>query len=153
MKALVYAGPKELTYREEPEPRMHDGDVLVRVEAAGICGSDIHAFLGHDERRPAPLILGHEACGRIATGPRKGDRVAINPLVTCGVCRDCQSGRANLCSRREIISMPPRDGALAEYVAIPEGNLVDVPEDMNPTVAALTEPVATGLHGVSAAAP
>lgn len=151
MKALVYTGPKELTFREEPEPRMNDGDVLVRIEAAGICGSDMHAYLGHDERRPAPLILGHEACGLIAAGPRSGDRVAINPLVTCGVCRDCRSGRSNLCSRRSIISMPPRQGSLAEYVAMPEGNLVDVPEGMAPTVAALTEPVATAIHGVSLA--
>ena len=148
MKALVYEGPKSLVYRDEPEPHIGNGEVLVRIEAAGVCGSDIHAYLGHDERRPAPLILGHEACGQIVRGPRRGERVAINPLVTCGICHDCLSGRSNLCSQREIISLPPRGGAFAEFASVPDGNLVPIPEDMSSAVAALSEPVAIGIHGV-----
>ena len=148
MKALVYTANEEMTYREEPEPAVQPGDALVGIEAVGICGSDMHAYLGHDERRPAPLILGHEAAGRVVEGRLAGRRVTINPLVTCGRCADCLGGRANLCAERQIISMPPRQGAFAEYVALPERNLVEVPEGMSPTVAALAEPVATGLHAV-----
>ena len=148
MKALVYTGPLALAMREEPDPSPAPGEAVVRIEAVGICGSDMHAYLGHDERRPAPLILGHEAAGRVVAGRLAGRRVTINPLVTCGTCADCQGGRANLCAERQIISMPPRQGAFAEYVALPERNLVAVPDGMSSTVAALAEPVATGLHAV-----
>lgn len=151
MKALVYTQPEEVVFRNEPDPDPAPGDALISVEAVGICGSDMHAYLGHDERRPAPLILGHEACGLVVEGVLAGKRVAVNPLVTCGVCADCLGGRSNLCDHRQIISMPPRQGAFAEYVAIPERNLVEVPEGMDPAVAALTEPTATGLHAVALA--
>jgi len=123
-------------------------DVLIKVDAVGICGSDMHAFVGHDERRVAPLILGHEASGTVVEGKLNGHRVVINPLVTCGTCRDCMSGRTNLCSSREIISMAPRQGAFAEYVAVPERNLIEVPDGMDFANAALAEPLATGWHAV-----
>ncbi len=148
MKALVYTGPENLAFRDEPEPHRSGEDALVSVDAVGICGSDMHAYFGHDERRPAPMILGHEASGRVVEGRLAGKRVTINPLVTCGICRDCLDGRPNLCHQRQIISMPPRQGAFAEYVAVPERNLVEVPDDMSLSVAALTEPVATRVHGV-----
>ena len=128
MKALVYTAPERLSLREVPEPRPGAGDVLVRIDACGICGSDMHAFFGHDERRPAPLILGHEAAGVIAMGARAGERVAINPLVSCMHCAACLGGRANLCAERQIISMPPRPGGFAELVSIPERNVVAVPD-------------------------
>ena len=101
MRALVYTEPRSLTYRDEPAPRLPDGECLVRVEAVGICGSDMHAFLGHDERRPAPLILGHEAAGVVVEGPGTGTRVTVNPLATCGQCRACKAGRNNLCPERQ----------------------------------------------------
>lgn len=148
MKALVYTGPGKVEYRDEPEPARQTDDVLVKVDAVGICGSDMHAFLGHDERRVAPLILGHEASGTVVDGALRGKRVVINPLVTCGECRPCTSGRSNLCARREIISMAPRQGAFAEYVAIPERNLIEVPADVGSEKAALAEPIATGWHAV-----
>ena len=108
MKALVYTGPNALEMREVPDPAPKADEALLRVESVGLCGSDIHAYLGHDERRPAPLILGHEAAGTIMAGPGKGDRVTVNPLVTCGTCEACLAGRDNLCPDRQIISMPPR---------------------------------------------
>ena len=151
MKALVYTGPRQMEFRDEPGPEPGAGEVLVEVEAVGICGSDMHAYFGHDDRRPAPLILGHEACGRAMTGRHEGRRVVINPLVSCGRCDDCQGGRANLCAAREIISMPPRQGAFAEMIKIPETNVIVVPEDMDPAHAALTEPIATALHAVGVA--
>lgn len=151
MKALVYTGIQEMTWRDEPEPIANNGEVEVTVDAVGICGSDMHAYHGHDERRPAPLILGHEASGRATSGRYKGKRVVFNPLVTCGFCDDCLGGRSNLCSNREIISMAPRQGAFAEKVVIPESNIVEIPEGMDPVKAALTEPVATALHAIGVA--
>jgi len=89
MKALVYDGPKAVSYREVPDPIPSQDNVLIKIKAVGICGSDMHAYLGHDERRPAPLILGHEAAGTISGGDRDGERVTINPLVSCGTCWAC----------------------------------------------------------------
>jgi threonine dehydrogenase-like Zn-dependent dehydrogenase len=149
MKALVYTGPHALECRDEAEPLPGNDEVLVRVEAVGICGSDMHAYHGHDSRRPAPLVLGHEAAGRIAGGPNAGRRVAVNPLVTCGLCDACESGAAHLCAARELISMPPRPGAFAEIVRVPERNLVPVPDDLAIEKAALTEPLAVCYHAVN----
>ena len=146
MKALVYTGVEELTYMDRPMPAPAEGEHLVRIDASGICGSDMHAFLGHDERRPAPLTLGHEAAGVIVGGPLDGRRVTINPLVACGTCRDCETGRENLCAQRQIISMPPREGAFAEYVCMRERNLVTVPDHVDLRKAALAEPLACGWH-------
>ncbi|MEL6645679.1 MAG: alcohol dehydrogenase catalytic domain-containing protein [Pseudomonadota bacterium] len=146
MKALVYTAPERLEVRDVPDPLPGDGDVVVRVESAGICGSDMHAYLGHDDRRPAPLILGHEAAGVVETGRHAGLRVTINPLVTCGTCPACLSGRENLCPHRQIISMQPREGSFAERVAIPQTNLVAVPEDVPLAKAALAEPLAVSWH-------
>lgn len=144
MKALVYEAPERLAIREVSDPIPGKGEVLVRIAASGICGSDMHAYLGHDARRPAPLILGHEAAGVT----EDGRRVTINPLVTCGVCSACLAGRTNLCSERQIISMPPREGSFAEMVAIPERNLIAVPDAVPLTHACLTEPLACGWHAV-----
>ena len=151
MKALVYTAEKEIQYRDEPAPEPGPGEVVVAIDAVGICGSDMHAYLGHDPRRVPPLILGHEAVGRVVEGPAAGPAVVINPLITCGHCDECQSGRANLCEKREIIGMY-RPGALAERVAVPARNLIEIPEDMDPAHAALTEPAATALHAVNLAA-
>jgi len=146
MKALVYVGPKQLEFKDVADPVLRDGEVLVQIESVGICGSDMHAYLGHDARRPEPLILGHEAAGNVVSGTTQGRRVTINPLVTCGKCSYCLDGRENLCPDRQIISMQPREGAFAEYVAIPERNLVEVPDHVDWDKAALAEPIACGWH-------
>ena len=151
MKALVYTEPGRIIFREEPDPAPAPGEALIRVEAVGICGSDLHAYLGHDERRPPPLILGHEVSGRALSGEYEGQRVVLNPLVTCGRCDLCLGGRSNLCSQRQIIGMPPRQGAYAELVAMPEVNLVPVSGELDPVKATLAEPVATALHAIAAA--
>jgi threonine dehydrogenase-like Zn-dependent dehydrogenase len=146
MKALVYEGVETLAFRDMPDAEPRDGEHLIKVEAVGICGSDMHAYLGHDARRPAPLILGHEAAGIIVGGVQDGRRVTVNPLVTCGTCAACKSGRDNLCADRQIISMPPREGAFAQYVAMPEQNLVMVPDDIPFGKSALAEPLAVSWH-------
>lgn len=151
MKALVYTRPGVLEFRDMSDPVPQRDEVLFAVQAVGICGSDMHAWHGHDDRRPAPLILGHEAAGRIVAGSRKGERVTINPLVSCGACDDCLSGRSNICGERQIISMPPRDGAFAELVRIPERNVVTIPPGMPIAKAALAEPVAVSYHAIKLA--
>ena len=146
MKALVYQGIETLELEDVPVPSALYGEHLIRIEAAGICGSDMHAYLGHDSRRPAPLILGHEAAGVVEDGPQAGRRVTINPLVTCGTCTACRAGRENLCADRQIISMPPREGAFAQFVTMPDSNLVTVPDDVPLEKAALAEPLAVSWH-------
>jgi len=148
MKALVYTDVKELTYQDMPDPTPSTDDNLIAIRSVGICGSDMHAYLGHDDRRPAPLILGHEAAGDVISGPMKGARVTINPLVTCQACDECRSGRENLCGKRQIISMMPREGAFAELVAMPSRNLVEVPDNISFNDASLAEPLAVCWHAV-----
>ena len=148
MKALVYDGPEMLAFRDVADPVPQVGQQLIKVLSVGICGSDMHAFLGHDERRPAPLILGHEAAGKIVGGPRDGERVTVNPLVTCGICQACVSGHDNLCPERLIISMPPREGAFSQYLVMQDDNLVTVPDHVSLDAASLAEPVACGWHTV-----
>ena len=148
MKALVYTGPHAVVYRDEPDPVPGNDEIIVKVDAVGICGSDMHGYHGHDDRRPPPLILGHEASGRVLTGPRAGRRVAVNPLVTCGACDFCLDGRSQLCRSRQIISMMPRPGAFAEMVRVPESNVVELPDGFDIVKSALTEPVAVSYHAV-----
>ncbi len=146
MKALIYEGVEQLGYRDVPDAEPGMGEQLIRVEAVGICGSDMHAYLGHDARRPAPLILGHEAAGTLVGGAQDGRRVTVNPLVTCGICPACKNGRENLCPTRQIISMPPREGAFAQFIAMPDSNLVTVPDTVSLSKAALAEPLAVSWH-------
>jgi L-iditol 2-dehydrogenase len=146
MKALILEGEQTLRFGDAPDPHPLHGEVLVRIAASGICGSDIEAYLGRDARRPAPLILGHEAAGTIVGGAHDDARVTLNPLVTCLECTFCKSGRTNLCEHRQIISMPPRHGAFAQLVALPERNVVVLPDDVPLNMAALTEPMACGWH-------
>ncbi len=148
MKALVYEGVETLCVRDVAKPEAGENQSLVRIAASGICGSDMHAYLGHDARRPAPLILGHEAAGVIEGGARDGERVTINPLVSCGTCTACWAGRDNLCPDRMIISMPPREGAFAQYVAMQDDNLITVPDNVPLEKAALAEPLAVSWHSV-----
>ena len=98
MKALVYTATNEVVYRDEPDPIPGEGEVLIKVAASGICGSDMHAYHGKDARRVPPLILGHEVAGKISSGPREGTPVVINPLMTCGRCALCDQGYSHLCA-------------------------------------------------------
>ena len=148
MKALVYTHPLEVTYRDEPDPVLVPGEVVLRIDAVGICGSDMHAFHGHDPRRNPPLILGHELAGTVVAGPNVGKRFTANPLITCGHCEYCVQGRNNLCSNRTMVGMT-RPGAFAERMSIPTSSLVEIPQDMTPRMAALTEPAATALHALN----
>lgn len=148
MKALVYTGPNSMAFRDAPDPVAQAGEVIVKVEAVGICGSDMHAYHSHDSRRPAPLILGHEAAGRIVDGPRSGERVTINPLVVDPSCPYAREGRWHLSPTRQILSMPPRPGAFAQFVRVPESNVIAIPDHLAMDHAALAEPIAVSWHAV-----
>lgn len=148
MKALTYTNTCEVTYRDEPEPQLGPDEVVLKIEAVGICGSDMHAYHGHDPRRLPPMILGHELAGQIVAGTGLGKRVTANPLITCGVCDYCIQGRNNLCANRTMVGMT-RPGAFAEYMSIPVSSLIDIPQDMSARQAALTEPAATALHAIN----
>ena len=117
MKALTYHGSKDVRVETVPDPTLVEADdILLRVTATAICGSDLHAYHGHDPRRNPPLILGHELVGRIVQGPGAGRRATVNPLITCGHCEYCIQGRDNLCAHRTMIGMT-RAGGFAERVA------------------------------------
>ncbi len=153
MKALVLLGAERMELRDEPTPTPGPGEALLRIEAAGICGSDLHSYLGRDPRRPPPVILGHEACGIVESGPRAGRRVVVKPQITCGRCAACRTGRGNLCADKEIVSIPPRQGTFAELISVPEENLIEVPDGLDPARAALAEPLATSFHATVIAEP
>jgi 2-desacetyl-2-hydroxyethyl bacteriochlorophyllide A dehydrogenase len=148
MKALVYTGPHAIEYRDQPDPELAAGEVVLRIDAVGICGSDMHAYHGRDPRRVPPMVLGHEFAATIAQGPGAGRRVTGNPLIICGVCDYCVQGRNNLCSNRSMVGMT-RPGAFAEMMSIPTASLIDIPQDMDAVKAALTEPAATVLHALN----
>lgn len=152
MRALVYTQPNEMQLLEREQPLAADGEVVLKIDAVGICGSDMHAFHGHDPRRKPGLVLGHEFAGTVslsrAAGWSEGMRVTGNPLITCGVCEFCVQGRDNLCANRTMVGMT-RPGAFAEYMSIPAASLVAIPPTMPTSHAAVTEPAATALHAIN----
>ena len=151
MQALVYTGTNKIDFREEKDPIAKPGESLVKVKASGICGSDMHAFHGNDERRIPPLILGHEVSGTSLEGKYKNKDVVINPLISCENCDYCKNEREHLCPERTMIGMSTpikREGGLAELVSVPEKNIFEVPEKLSIKEAALAEPAAVALHAV-----
>jgi alcohol dehydrogenase len=152
MKALVYTQPNEMQILDRPYPSMDVEEVVLKIESVGICGSDMHAFHGHDPRRKPGLVLGHEFAGTIADSRSslftKGQRVTGNPLITCGHCEYCLQGRNNLCANRAMVGMT-RPGAFAEYMSIPASSLIAIPEGLSLDAAALTEPAATAVHAIN----
>jgi threonine dehydrogenase-like Zn-dependent dehydrogenase len=152
MKALVYTRPNEVQLLDRPDPEAADGEVVLRIDAAGICGSDLHAWHGHDPRRHPGLVLGHEFAATVVQSAsplwREGQRVTGNPLITCGRCDYCLQGRDNLCEHRSMVGMT-RPGAFAQAMSIPGPCLIELPATLDPVRAALTEPAATALHAVN----
>ena len=151
MQALVYTGTNKIDFREEKDPIAKPGETLIKVKASGICGSDMHAYHGNDERRIPPLILGHEVSGTSLDGKYKNKDVVINPLISCEKCDYCNNQREHLCPERTMIGMSTpikREGGLAELVSVPEKNIFEVPKKLSIKEAALAEPAAVALHAV-----
>ncbi|MBW7460403.1 alcohol dehydrogenase catalytic domain-containing protein, partial [Paenibacillus sepulcri] len=132
MEALVYQGPERITLEELEVPVPGADEVLIEVKSVGICGSELEGFLGHSSIRVPPLVMGHEFCGHItelgagAGNLSVGDKVVVNPLISCGSCDRCLAGKHNVCRSRQIIGIH-RPGAFARFVAVPAANVLQVP--------------------------
>lgn len=159
MKALTLTAYKEFEFGDAPEPLAAPGEVIIRVRACGICGSDVHGMDGSSGRRIPPIIMGHEASGVIesvgenVTDWQKGDRVTFDSMIYCGECGFCKSGRTNLCDHRMVMGVScgdyRRHGAFAEFVNIPARLLIRIPDNVTFEQAAFVEPVSVALHAVN----
>jgi L-iditol 2-dehydrogenase len=158
MKALVLNEYKHLEVLNVPQPSPGPGEVLIRIAACGICGSDVHGYDGTSGRRIPPIVMGHEAAGTVAAvgegvaSFRAGDRVTFDSTVYCGECAFCRRGEVNLCDRRQVVGVScgeyRRAGAFAEYVTVPQRIVYLLPQAMSFAEAAMLEPVAVALHAV-----
>ena len=163
MRALLLSEYKKLSVVEMPVPVIAEDEVLVRVKACGVCGSDIHGYDGSTGRRIPPLVMGHEAAGVIErVGSRverftAGDRVTFDSMVSCGGCDFCRRGQINLCDNRMVLGVScgdyRRHGAFAEYVSVPERILYTLPDSLSFERAALTEAVSIASHAVARRVP
>ncbi|HLN55373.1 MAG TPA: galactitol-1-phosphate 5-dehydrogenase [Bacteroidales bacterium] len=161
MKALVLEQYRKLVYKDVPEPVIQDNEVLVKVKACGICGSDVHGFDGSTGRRIPPIVMGHEASGIIektgkdVTGWQTGDRVTFDSTVYPLDDWYTLGGHYNLSDNREVLGVSPgtyrRNGAFAEYITIPKHILYRIPEDVSFEQAAMVEAVAVALHSINIA--
>jgi L-iditol 2-dehydrogenase len=154
MKAAVWHGGKDVRIEEVPDPRVNTDEVLVRVKSAGICGSDVHAFEGKSKRRVPPLVLGHEFSGVVTDigtgvlGFRNGDRVVVEPIMSCGTCEPCHNGRTNICMQIRFIGLHI-PGAFAEYIAVPARNCYKLPDSVSFDEATFVEPLSVATHAVN----
>ena len=156
MQALVLEKSSELYLRDVPRPSVASHEILIQVKACGICGSDVHGYDGSTGRRIPPLIMGHEAAGVVAeVGSdvhrfQPGDRVTFDSTVSCGVCQFCLKGDVNLCDNRQVLGVScgdyRRNGAFAEYVAVPEHIVYSLPDSFAYAKAALIEAVSIAVH-------
>lgn len=161
MKALLLSRYRHLEIADIPTPAPARGELLVRVAACGICGSDVHGYDGSSGRRIPPLVMGHEAAGVVAgigegvAGFAMGDRVTFDSTVYCGECSNCVRGDVNLCDRRQVLGVSCGDyrryGAFAEFVVLPARIAYHLPDNLSFSEAALLEAVAVALHAVSLA--
>jgi len=158
MKALVLKQYNQLQLEDVPVPEIGPEDVLVRVKACGICGSDVHGLDGSTGRRQPPIVMGHEASGVIAkvgsavAGWKQGEPVTFDSTVYCGECDFCKAGQINLCDNRQVLGVScddyRRQGAFAEYVSVPQHILYRLPDNVGFEQAAMAEPVSIALHAV-----
>jgi L-iditol 2-dehydrogenase len=151
MRALYYPAHNTLSLEDLPIPDYADDEVLMKVSACGICGSEIETFKSQSPRRIPPLIMGHEFSGTIEkTGSKvanwiPGSKVVSNSIVACGNCTNCANGKTNLCSGRQVFGMH-RNGAFGRYVNVPATSLISVPKGVRAKEACMAEPLANGIH-------
>jgi L-iditol 2-dehydrogenase len=161
MKALLLSKYGHLEMTDLPQPTPGADDVLVRVAACGICGSDVHGYDGSSGRRIPPIVMGHEAAGVIAAvgatvqGFAEGDRVTFDSTVYCGACGPCLRGEVNLCDRRQVLGVScgdyRREGAFAEFVSVPARIVYRLPDGLSFAEASMLEAAAVAVHAVSLA--
>lgn len=154
MRVARLHGPGDVRVSEEPVPEPGPGEALVRVTAVGICGSDLHWFeesaIG-DAALVLPLVLGHEAAGVIESGPRAGQRVAIDPSIACGRCETCARGLGHLCPSVRFLGHSVTDGAMRQWLAWPESHLVPLPDAIDDVAGAMLEPLGVAIHALGLA--
>ncbi len=154
MRSIRLHASNDLRQHAEPEPEASPGETLVRVKAVGICGSDLHwvaeGGIG-DADLKKPLILGHEFAGVISSGARQGERVAIDPAITCHRCEFCLQGKPNLCENIRFAGHAMEDGGLREYIAWPEECLIPLPEHLSFADGAMLEPLGVAIHAIDLA--
>lgn len=158
MKSLLLSDYSHFEVVDLPVPALAPDEVLVKVEACGICGSDVHGYDGVSGRRIPPIVMGHEAAGTVAglgrevSGFKRGERVTFDSTVYCGRCEFCARGEINLCEHRQVFGVScgdyRRQGAFAEFVAVPRHILYRLPESISFAEAAMLEAVSVALHGV-----
>lgn len=154
LRAACLVGRERIELQQRPVPEPGPGEVRVRPVAVGVCGSDMHAFLGEHPFVHPPIVLGHEVgavvdeVGPGVGGLQVGQRVTIEPNLVCGRCYNCRNGRYNICERLRVIGCVGYDGAMAEYLVVPAGKIVPVPASWPVERAALVEPTAVGVHAV-----
>lgn len=158
MKALVLKEANVFSYEDVPTPEPGEGEVLIKIKACGICGSDVHGMDGSTGRRIPPIIMGHEASGVIEQlgsgvhGYKVGDRVTFDSTISCGECWFCRHGNINLCQNREVLGVScdeySRSGAFAEYVTVPQRILYPLADEVSFQQATMVEPTSVALHGI-----
>lgn len=156
MRALVFTDIKRHELQSVPTPTISaPDDVLIRVRAVGVCGSDLHGYTGQSGRRTPPMIMGHEAAGVVeavgsaVTSVTPGDRVAIQPVRFCGQCAACREGKSSLCLNRTVLGVHQQaGGAYAEWLVWPERCLYPIPDDLSFEQASFAEPLAVCLHAL-----
>lgn len=151
MQVARIHGAGDMRLHEEPMPVPANDEVLVKVTAVGVCGSDVHWLreggIG-SARVVEPMVLGHECAGVIESGPRKGERVAIDPACPCGICEFCRKGNPNICSSLRFAGHAPYDGALREFIAWPEKCLFALPDSMTDIEGVMLEPLGVAMYSV-----
>lgn len=152
MKAMVLTDWEKLELQDAPVPELHEDEALIKVRYAGICGSDVHIFTGHHPTAKAPVIMGHEFIGTVEKiNSQKslkfnvGDRVVVEPLISCGFCEACNTGNWHVCKNLKLLGIHT-NGAFAEYVKVAVNKIIPVAEHLSDKIAALTEPFAVGFH-------
>jgi threonine dehydrogenase-like Zn-dependent dehydrogenase len=154
MRAAIWFGPREMRVEDVPPPEIQPDEVLLRVQTAGICGSELSGYLGQNSLRRPPLIMGHEFVGTVAALGAQvadraiGERVTVNPMVPDGTCVMCHSGAEHLCLNRSLIGAH-RPGAFAEYVAVPARVCYTLPDTLDDITGTLVEPLACALRAVA----
>ncbi len=158
MKALVHTKVLKMEYKEVPKPTINDDNVIIKIKSVGICGSDIHGYTGASGRRIPPLVMGHEASGTIVevncnSKFKVGQNVTFDSTIYCGNCEYCKTGLVNLCSHRRVLGVScdeyMQDGAMAEYLSLPERIVYRLDDKINLDDAALIEPASVAYHSIS----
>jgi len=150
LKAIVYTGPNTVTLQQVSKPDLKEDYTLIKTSHVGICGTDLNIFAGTHPRAKAPLIMGHEFSGTIASDHPTigiGEKVTVNPLLSCGTCHPCRTGNPHVCEDLKLVGIDS-DGGMAEYVAVPNHCIVALPDEVSLKSGALVEPISVAVHAI-----